>query len=170
MQAVTQNFGEMLEQVCPGLRDSFIEATAGNTWAEVCASDEFKDLNLPEYGSNEFYQLAQKIHADNPWLNEFDVRGQDGQPLPVREALKIKAQVSARLAAGERISPKMVMKQIAEAQQTAKKGAESRQRRVMASKSLGAGSSRGEMGESKDTSFADAINAYMQNQRSGGRR
>jgi hypothetical protein len=131
---MAENFGGILESYAPGLGDAFRTATIENTWSDCLSMDEFKDMNLPRFGTPEFAAASDKVHAANPWLDSFDPKGPDGKPLPILEALKVKAQVTARLLSGERISPKQLMEKIAEATAAGKRDAERTNRRVSASR------------------------------------
>jgi hypothetical protein len=131
---MAENFGPILESYAPGLGDAFRVATIENTWHDCLAMDEFKDLGLPRFNTPEFQAAADKVHAANPWLDSFDPKGPDGKPLPILEALKVKAQVTARLLSGERISPKQLMEKIAEATAAGRRDSERANRRVSASR------------------------------------
>ena len=133
------NFGAIMESYAPGLADSYREAVVANTWADTLEMDEFKDAGLPKFGTPEFDEAAKTVHEKNPWLNDFDPKDKNGRPLPILEALHVKAAVTARLLAGEKLSPKQVMAQIAEAQAAVRKNAEGHTRRVTASRILSSG-------------------------------
>jgi hypothetical protein len=136
---IEQMFPSYLESFAPGLQESFRQATVDNIWTETIESDEFKDLGLAKFGTPEFQEAAKRVHEQNPWLNDFDPPGPDGKPLPVMQALRIKAAVTARLLAGERISPKQVLAQVSEALAKGKSEAERHARRVSASRTMGTG-------------------------------
>jgi hypothetical protein len=146
---VLNHLAQVLENLYPGMQASYAQAQAGNCWSDVCASEEFKSLDLPSFGSPEFQTAAEQLYSRHPWLNSFDPVDADGKQLPIAQALKAKAEVCARLLAGARVNPKAELKRIAEAMETTKKGAESRNRRVSASRSLGAGRTTGHMGETE---------------------
>ena len=139
-------FGQILESYVPGLADSFREATVANTWADTLESEEFKNANLPKWGTPEFQEAAETVHKNNPWLLSFDPTGPDGKPLPIMQALRVKAAVTARLLAGERMSPQKIAQQVAEAVKTGKQSAEKSTRRVSASRALKGGRTEGKMG------------------------
>jgi hypothetical protein len=147
---LAENFGPILESYAPGLGDAFRVATIENTWHDCLAMDEFKDMGLPRFNTPEFQAAADKVHAANPWLNSFDPAGPDGKPLPILEALKVKAQVTARLLSGERISPKQLMEKIAEATAAGKRDAERTNRRVSASRIMRGSRSRKSAGANFD--------------------
>ena len=138
---MAENFAGILETFMPGMGDAYREATVANVWGDVLEMDQFKDLGLPKHGTPAFDAAAQKVYAQNPWLNNFDPPGPDGKPLPVREALRVKAETVAKLLAGERLSPKEVLRQIHEARQAERQNVERSNRRVKAGRSLGAGKS-----------------------------
>jgi hypothetical protein len=157
---VQNHLPQVLENLYPGMQASYAQAQAGNVWSDVCAAEEFKSLDLPAFGTPEFQAVADKLYAANPWLNDFDPLGPDGKQLPVAQALKAKAEVCARLLAGARVDPKAELKRIAEAVQTTKQAVDSRNRRVSASRSLGAGRTAGVIGEEeRATSLFDAYNS-----------
>ena len=147
---MAENFGPILESYAPGLGDAFRVATIENTWHDCLAMDEFKDMGLPRFNTPEFQAAADKVHAANPWLDSFDPKGPDGKPLPILEALKVKAQVTARLLSGERISPKQLMEKIAEATAAGKRDAERTNRRVSASRIMRGSRSRKSAGANFD--------------------
>ncbi|HTZ95585.1 MAG TPA: hypothetical protein VMB18_04245 [Terriglobales bacterium] len=158
-------FGAILESYAPGLADSFRTATVENTWHDVCDMEEFKDAHLPRFGTPEFQEAAQKVHAANPWLNDFDPKGPDGKLLPVLEALRVRAVVTARLLAGERMSPKVMAERIADAVETGRKSAERSTRRVSASRVLRGGRTAGELGKSEGGERESLMDAWR---RGGG--
>lgn len=138
-----QNFGLALEAVAPGLQESHITRTCEGIWGDVCGSDEFKDAELPKFGTPEFAEAAKAVHEKNPWLNEFDPKGPDGKQLPVLKALRVKAELTARLLRGERVDSKKTMQLIADAIATTKKSASNANRRASASRISGAGKTTG---------------------------
>jgi hypothetical protein len=157
---VQNHLPQVLESLYPGMQASYSQAQAGNVWSDVCAAEEFKSLDLPAFGTPEFQAAAEELYAKNSWLNTFDPVGPDGKQLPVAQALRAKAEVCARLLAGARADPKAELKRLAAAVETGKKGAESRNRRVSAARSMGAGRTAGVIGaEERATTLFDAYNS-----------
>ena len=150
-----RNFGHVLEAHVPGIGASFNEAQAANTWDAVRGENEtFADL--PDFESKEFCELRDKIRAAAPWIDSWD----PDPNMPPLQALKAKAQLFARLAVGERVDPKKIQQQIADALVTGKRSAEKSTRRVSASRMLGRGRTAGTIGEQKERSgLMDAWNA-----------
>jgi hypothetical protein len=141
------NFGAILQNYAPGLAESYRSATIENTWHACLEQDEFKDLGLPRFGTPEFQEAADRVHLQNSWLASFDPTDpKTGQPLPILEALQVKAAVTARLLAGERISPKQLLAKTAEAIAQGKRSAEKSTRRVSAGRALKGGRSTGVIG------------------------
>jgi hypothetical protein len=134
-----QNFGNIFETYAPGLGQMYSEAAVANTWESVIKSEEFKGLSLPSFGTPECDEAFQEATRANPWLANFDPPGPDGKPMPMQQALKVRAGVIARLIAGERLSPAKVAARIQEAVETGKRSAEKVNRRVHAGRALGAG-------------------------------
>jgi hypothetical protein len=146
------HFQQVLEAYIPEIaemRQSYAENLAAKTWADTIASEEFASLKLPAFATDEFNALAEKVYQQNPWLATLDPVDADGKQLPLREALRAKAQVAARLCAGDRVNAKEILRQVVEASKTAKRNAESNQRRVSASKMLGRGRSTGSIGSTE---------------------
>jgi hypothetical protein len=163
---VQNHLPQVLESLYPGMQASYAQASAANAWSDVCASEEFKGLSLPAFGTPEFQAAADELYAANPFLNTLDPLGPDGKQLPVAQALRAKAEICARLLAGARVDPKSELKRIAAAVETTKKGAESRNRRVSAPRSLGAGRTAGQLGETE--SYTSLRDAYTSNPERGG--
>ncbi len=147
-------FAPALETVAPGIQSAFIEAAASNCWDKIRDENEtFADL--PDFESEEFVELRDKIRAKTPWLDSWD----PGPNMPPLKALEEKAKLFARLAIGERVDPKRAAAQIAEAIETGKRSAQSSNRRVSASRVLRSGRTSGQMGReaSERESLMDAF-------------
>jgi len=137
------NFESMVEHFIPGLRAMHNEALISNTWSDVLAMEEFADAGLPSFDDREaFNAAAEKVHKDNPWLATWD----PGPKVPIQEALRQKAILTAKLLKGETYSPAQRAKAIAEAVETGKKSATSSNRRVSAGRALKGGKTRGMIG------------------------
>jgi hypothetical protein len=148
-------FSHVLEQHLPGVTESFHRDTATRTWDAVRSEDD-RFADLPDFESQEFVQLRDRIRAANPWID-----GWDPDPkMPPLQALKAKAQLFARLALGERVDPKRVAQQISDALVTGKRSAEKSNRRVSAGRMLGRGRTSGTIGDQKErSSLMDAWNS-----------
>lgn len=155
-QNFAPQFGAILESYVPGLAESFREATISNVWGETLESEAFKDLGLPKFGTPEFQEAAEKVHAENPWLLNLDPTGPDGKPLPIMEALRVKAIATARLLAGQRVTPKQIAQQVANGIAMGKKTAERSTRRVSASRILRGGRTTGSI-ETRDGSERESL-------------
>ena len=155
---MAQHTGEIFEAYAPGLGAMYSEASVANTWESVIKSEEFKGLSLPSFGTAECDEAFQEANRNNPWLATFDPPGPDGKPMPMAQALKVRAGVIAKLIAGERLSPAKVNAQIQAAVETGKRSAERNNRRVSASRSLGSGR-HADNNTEKFTSLRDAYNS-----------
>ncbi len=112
--------------------------------------------DLPEFGTQEFQELAKTIHEKHPFLNDIDFKDAKGQPLPIMDALRAKAELTARLCRGERPTPQVIQQAI---ERTKTEGARS-SRKVTARGSLGAGRGTGAIGKKETyTSLRDAYAA-----------
>jgi hypothetical protein len=156
------NFEPFLEYVAPGLKAMHNEAMIANTWGDVLDMEEFKDAGLPSFDDREAFNAASdKVHKDNPWLTTWD----PGPKVPIQEALRQKAILTAKLLKGETYSPAQRAKAISEAIETGKRIATSSNRRASVSRATGrAGRTTGAMG--KETSERESLmSAYV---RGGG--
>ena len=152
---VMRVFSHVLESHLPGVTETFHRDQATRTWDAVRAeSDSFADL--PDFDSKEFMELRDKIRANNSWIDSWD----PDPKMPPLQALKEKAKLFARLAVGERVDPKKIQQQIADALVTGKRNAQQNTRRVSAGRMLGRGRTEGEFGSQKERSgLMDAWNA-----------
>jgi hypothetical protein len=157
-QYMGQNFGQIFETYAPGLGAMYSEAAVANTWESVINQEEYKSLRLPSFGTPECDEAFQEANRNNPWLATFDPPGPNGQPMPMQQALKVRAGVIAKLIAGERLSPAKVNAQIQAAVETGKRSAERNNRRVSASRSLGSGR-HADNNTEKFTSLRDAYSS-----------
>jgi hypothetical protein len=163
---LSQHTGELFESYAPGLSAMYSEAAVANTWESVIKQEEFKGLSLPSFGSPECDEAFQEANRNNPWLATFDPPGPDGKPMPMQQALKVRAGVICRLIAGERLSPAKVAAQIQAAVETGKRSAEKNNRRVTAGKALGGGRSTGSMG--REPEKFSLMDAYSSRHGNGG--
>ncbi len=152
-----QRFEAILEHFAPGLKQMHNEAMIANTWADVLEMEEFKDAGLPSWDDKEAFKAASdRVHKDNPWLSEWD-----NPKVPVAEALRQKAILTAKLLKGETYSPQQRMKAIQQAIETGKKSAQSSNRRVSASRVGRSGKTSGMIGGATEErqSLMSAYNA-----------
>lgn len=148
-------FPEHMENFAPGFAASYTKQTLVSTWDAVRGTD------LPAFGSPEFEELAKSVHEKHPFLNDIDFEDAKGNPLPVLDALRAKAELTARLCRGERVTPKTIQDAIARGKADANKT----NRRVSASRALGKGHSTGGSFTSEERFFSlgDAYNARHSN-------
>ena len=167
-QIIANYLPSYLEQHLPGLAESHRNSTVNQAWKDVRASNpSFR--GLPDLGTPEFEELRGKVLDDNPWMGTIQFRDGNNQPLRPDhpQAIRQHAALFARLAKGEQFDPAEVQKAIDKGRLEAQRSA----RRVSASRSMGAGKSKGgEFGDKADTSFRDAIVAHNAAQKSGERR
>jgi hypothetical protein len=159
VQAYLQhNFAGVMEGYAPGFAANYTQQTISRTWDAVRGND------LPAFGTVEFDELAKEVHEKHPFLNDIDFKDAKGNPLPVLDALRAKAELTARLCRGERVTPQTIQ----DAVERGKADANRSNRRVSAQRSLGKGKSSGRIGqaESSGTSLRDAYTA--QHGRDGG--
>lgn len=142
----------MIESILPGLAESHYDALAHNTWESVREDGKYHDL--PKFGTPEFYSAAERVHKENPWLAEMDFKDAKGHPLPIREAMREKATLTAKLLAGEKFTPEMINKAVKQGEARATRAS----RRVSAGRMLGAGRSRGEIGHQQP--YSSLMDAY----------
>lgn len=143
---------QMIESLLPGLADSHREAIVYNTWEDVRTSGQFGN-DLPKFATPEFFEAAERVHAANPWLNTLEFRDAQGNLLPIRQALHAKAEVTAKLLSGEKLTAKMIAETYAQGKAHAEKNA----RRVSAGRAHGHGRSSGSLGaEERSYSLMDA--------------
>lgn len=162
-QILANYLPSFIEQYLPGLAENHREATAHNVWQDVRSSDaSFRDL--PEVDSPEFTELRAKLVAANPWLET--ITFQDGNKRPLHpdhpQAMRQHALVFARLARGEQFTPETIRKAV----ETGRREATSHTRKVTASRSLGAGKSKGQFQAPKNDEFVAAIHEFNRAQRS----
>ena len=125
-------FAPALEHFVPGIQAAFNNAQADTCWNKVREENEaFADL--PDFESKEFIELRDKIVANSPWIDSWD----PDPNMPPLKALEEKAKLFARLAIGERVDPKRVAAQMAQAIETGRRSAQSTHRRVSASRTMG---------------------------------
>ncbi len=137
---IERHLGNALESVMPGLGDMYRDAMLHNIWSDAKNSDAAYK-GFPDFGSPEFYDLAEKVHAAHPWLSNFDLRDPHGNPLPVRDALMAKAKLTCRLIAGEKITPETLKASFEKGKAEANRS----NKRVSAGRALGAGRSTGQI-------------------------
>ena len=149
------NFGDVMEGYAPGFSANYTKQTLVSTWDAVRGTD------LPAFGSPEFEELAKSVHEKHPFLNDIDFKDAKGHPLPVMDALRAKAELTARLCRGEKVTPKTIQAAIAADRAQAARST----RRVSASRSLGKGRSAGGnfTAEETTTSLRDAYNSQHSN-------
>jgi len=157
---IGQYIAPAIESVLPGLSQSHSEALVYNTWEDTRSSGQFGS-DLPKFGTPEFYQAAERVHKANPWLENLEFRDAQGNFLPIREALKQKAEITAKLLSGEKLTPKM----IAETYKKGQSHGEKSSRRVSAGRSLGAGRSTGSI--SQESSNFSLVDAYRERHNGG---
>jgi hypothetical protein len=150
-----QNFADVMENYAPGFSANYTKQTLVSTWDAVRGTD------LPAFGSPEFEELAKSVHEKHPFLNDIDFKDAKGNPLPVMDALRAKAELTARLCRGEKVTPKTIQAAIAADRAQAARST----RRVSASRSLGKGRSAGGnfTAEESTTSLRDAYNSQHSN-------
>ena len=150
-----QNFADVMEGYAPGFSARYTQQTIESTWDAVRGND------LPAFGSPEFEELAKSVHEKHPFLNDIDFKDAKGNPLPVLDALRAKAELTARLCRGERVSPKTIQAAV----ERGKADANKTNRRVSASRALGKGRSIGSIGkvEESTTTLRDAYSARHSN-------
>jgi len=146
-----KNFAGVMESYAPGFATNYTQETLSRTWDAVRGND------LPAFGTEEFEELAREVQTKHPFLNDIDFKDSKGNPLPLLDALRAKAELTARLCRGERVTPKTIQDAVARG----RADAVSTNRRVSAQRSLGKGKSSGRIGgaESSGTSLRDAYNA-----------
>jgi hypothetical protein len=146
-----QNFAGVMEAYAPGFANNYTSDVLNRTWEEVRGND------LPKFGTAEFKELAKEIHLKHPFLNDIDFKDSKGKPLPTMDALRAKAELTARLCRGERITPQTIQDAVARGREDATKN----NRRVSASRALGTGRTTGAIGQKKETatSLRDAYTA-----------
>ena len=137
-----QYANDILEFAMPGCVSRYQENLVKDLWAETLAHEDFSGKGLPVYGTPEFSEAAVAVHAKNPWLENFEPMGADGKPMETLAGLRAKAAVTARLLVGERVDPKKIAQQTADAYALGKKSSDTSKRRVTASGSLGRGKTR----------------------------
>jgi hypothetical protein len=150
-----QNFADVMEGYAPGFSANYTKQTLNSTWDAVRGND------LPAFGSPEFEELAKSVHEKHPFLNDIDFKDSKGNPLPVLDALRAKAELTSRLCRGERVTPKTIQAAVERGKADANKA----NRRVSASRSLGKGRSAGGnfTAEESTTSLRDAYNSQHSN-------
>jgi hypothetical protein len=161
-QCLPHVFGETMEQFAPGFSADYSERTLTSVWDSVRGSD------LPEFSmeaDSEFQKLAQALP---PQLLSWEPKAADGKSLPIRAALKAKAEIVSKLMRGERASPKALQEAVTNAMEIGRRGAEKSNRRVSASRALGKGRTTGSIGKQErgETSLRDAYSAV--HDREGG--
>ncbi len=146
------NFGNVLENHLPGFHQGFTDDMLSRTWDAVRGND------LPAFGTPEFKELAEEIHEKHPFLNDIDFKDSKGKSLPIRDALRAKAELTARLCRGERVTPQAIADAVARGRADATKS----NRRVSVSRSLGGGRTTGKMAPAEEpaTSLYDAFTAH----------
>jgi hypothetical protein len=159
-QVLSRQLPGLIESYMPGIGQMYVESTMHNVWENVKASDPgFK--SLPAFNTPEFTEMADKVMRENPWLHT-QLSGPDGKPLPWKTQLEMKSLAACRAMIGQQVDPSTISK----AFEAGRRKASEHQRRVHASKSMGAGRSRGEIGQTQRDDFRDAIHAYNRSQRS----
>ncbi len=142
-----RNIGPLLETYLPGITASHHSQQARAVWDQVRQeADQFADL--PDFDSKEFSELRDKIRQENPWIDTWT----GGPGLSPQQDLKARAQLFARLAAGDRVNPKAIAQQVADAHAAGKKSAERSARRITGSAMRGSNGRRGtsSIGEQKE--------------------
>ena len=146
------NFANVMEGYAPGFQQNYTSDMLNRTWDSVRGND------LPKFGTPEFHELAKEVHEKHPFLNDIDFKDRNGKPLPVMDALRAKAELTARLCRGERVTPQTIQDAVARGRADASRS----NRRVSASGAMGrAGRTTGSIGkhERGETSLRDAYNA-----------
>jgi chemotaxis protein histidine kinase CheA len=159
-----QHMVPILEHFLPGIQERHNRQTVEDVWSATLEQPEFAKKNLPAYGTAEFDKAAEDVHKKNPWLLNFDPPGPDGKPLPIMDALRARAAITARLLVGDRVDPAKIAQQVSDALNTGKKSASRSTRRVSASGRLGAGRTAGTIGKEA----ADRESLMEAFQRGGG--
>ncbi len=146
-----QHFAGVMENYAPGFSANYTNDVLSRTWDSVRGND------LPKFGTPEFQELANEVHEKHPFLNDIDFKDRNGRPLPVMDALRAKAELTARLCRGERVTPQTIQDAVARGKADATRS----NRRVSASRALGKGRATGTMKptEKPATSLYDAFTA-----------
>jgi hypothetical protein len=154
-----QNFGDVMEGYAPGFSANYTKQTLVSTWDAVRGND------LPAFGSDEFEELAKSVHEKHPFLNDIDFKDAKGNPLPVMDALRAKAELTARLCRGEKVTPKSIQAAV----ERGKADANRVNRRVSAGRALGKGRSAGGnfTAEESTTTLRDAYRSHANSDMSG---
>jgi hypothetical protein len=128
-QVMPHVFPEAMENYMPGSEEDYSERTLTSVWNSVRG-------DLPEFSmepDSEFQILAKTLPAH---LASWEPKSPDGKSLPLRAALKAKAEVVARLMRGEKTGPNALQEAITKAMETGKRSAEKSNRRVSAGRTL----------------------------------
>jgi hypothetical protein len=160
-QVLPQVFPEALESYMPGASADYSERTLTSVWNGVRG-------DLPEFSmeaDSQFQELSKKLP---PELASWEPKAPDGSALPVRVALKAKAEVVAKLMRGEKAGPRALQEAVVAALEHGRRSAERSNRRVSAGRALGKGHTAGTIGkqERSETSLRDAYSAV--HDRDGG--
>lgn len=169
--------GDAIEAIYPGTRQSFQTRMVSEAWDAVRnqkdGSGQPLYKNLPAFGARDgdFGKLIQKAEQQmglKPGgLSQMVMKGNNGQPLSDGEQLRIKYEMVARIANGQRLTPAEAAKLI----DKGKKQAADAQRARSQRKALGAGKpSAGGFEGGGDDDFLKAIKDYNSSQQSSERR